>query len=396
MRQVKKVPGLLLAGVVAAVATVAGGWFPVVGGPVFGVVIGVLVAAVRRPGARFQPGIATASRFVLQLAVVILGCQLSLARVVEVGGGSLPVMVGSLAACLGAAYLVGRRLGIGGDLRTLIGVGTGICGASAIAAVTPVIGAAGAEVAYAISTIFLFNIAAVLLFPFLGHLLGMGQHAFGLFAGTAVNDMSSVVASATTYGDEAGQYAVVVKLTRTLLIIPICLGLAALARRRAAATAAAPARPARATAAAHPAQATAPAHPAPAAAPAPRPQAAASAQEARSAQATHPAPPAHTTHRSRHTPGTARANVFALVPWFLVGFLLTALANTVGLVPAAAHHGLNTLSVFLITVALSAIGLSTDLGALRRAGPRPLLLGAVLWGVVTVTSLCLQFLTASW
>nr|BFD83626.1 hypothetical protein StreXyl84_30270 [Streptomyces sp. Xyl84] len=387
MRQVKQVPGLLLAVVVAAVATVAGGRFPVVGGPVFGVVIGVLVAAVRRPGARFQPGIATASRFVLQLAVVILGCQLSLGRVVEVGGGSLPVMVGSLAACLGAAYLVGRRLGIGGDLRTLIGVGTGICGASAIAAVTPVIGAAGAEVAYAISTIFLFNIAAVLLFPFLGHLLGMGQHAFGLFAGTAVNDMSSVVASATTYGDEAGQYAVVVKLTRTLLIIPVCLGLAALARRRAAATAAVPAEPA---------QADAPAHRTPAAAPVPPPRPVARVQPAHSGQATRPAQAAHATHRSQHTPGTARSNVFALVPWFLVGFLLTALANTVGLVPAAAHHGLNTLSVFLITVALSAIGLSTDLGALRRAGPRPLLLGAALWCVVTVTSLCLQFLTGSW
>ncbi|MEU5089164.1 putative sulfate exporter family transporter [Streptomyces sp. NPDC021356] len=342
MKDVKCAPGLLLAVAVAGAATVVGGWLPVVGGPVSGVVIGVLVAAVRRPGERLRPGIATASRFVLQLAVVILGCQLSLARVVEVGGGSLPVMVGSLAACLGAAYLVGRRLGIGGDLRTLIGVGTGICGASAIAAVTPVIGAASAEVAYAISTIFLFNISAVLLFPFLGHLLGLSQHAFGLFAGTAVNDMSSVVASATTYGDEAGQYAVVVKLTRTLLIIPVCLGLAALARRRAAVTA------------------------------------------------------AGTAHPAQRTSGAPRPNVFALVPWFLVGFLLTALANTVGLVPAAAHHGLNTLSVFLITVALSAIGLSTDLGGLRRAGPRPLILGAVLWGVVTVTSLALQFVTASW
>jgi uncharacterized integral membrane protein (TIGR00698 family) len=274
-----------------------------------------------------------AGRFVLQLAVVLLGCQLSLARVVQVGGSSLPVMVGSLAACLGAACLLGRGLGIGGDLRTLIGVGTGICGASAIAAVTPVIGAASTEVAYAISTIFLFNITAVLLFPVLGHLLDMSQHAFGLFAGTAVNDMSSVVASAATYGDEAGQYAVVVKLTRTLLIIPVCLGLAASARRRAAGRAA----------------------------------------------------------------GTAASlNVFALVPWFLIGFLLTALANTAGLIPAAAHHGLNTLAVFLITVALSGIGLSTDLGALRRAGPRPLLLGACLWCVVTVTALALQYLTASW
>ncbi|AQW56100.1 hypothetical protein SHXM_09563 [Streptomyces hygroscopicus] len=132
---------------------------------------------------------------------------------------------GTLVVCLAAAYWIGSGLGIVDDLRTLIGVGTGIRGASAIAAVTPVIGAAGVEVSYAVSTIFLFNVAAVLAFPFLGHLLGMHQHAFGLFAGTAVNDMSSVVAAATTYGAPTAGYAVVVKLTRTLMIIPICLGL---------------------------------------------------------------------------------------------------------------------------------------------------------------------------
>ncbi|MFI1533158.1 YeiH family protein [Streptomyces anandii] len=336
-RLTRRLPGLALCVAVAAAATVVGTWLPVVGGPVAGIVAGVLIAAVRRPGERLQPGITTASRSVLQLAVVVLGCQLSLTQVVEVGGTSLPVMVGSLVACLTAAYFLGRRLGIGRDLRTLIGVGTGICGASAIAAVTPVIGAASAEVAYAVSTIFLFNIAAVLVFPFLGHLLGLGQHAFGLFAGTAVNDMSSVVASATTYGDEAGQYAVVVKLTRTLLIIPVCLGLAALAdRRRAAAHLAVPAGPAPA----------------------------------------------------------GRVNVLKLVPWFLVGFLLTAAANTAGLIPDRAHSGLSTLSVFLITVALSAIGLSTDTARLRRAGHRPLLLGGCLWVVVSVTGLCLQYLSA--
>ncbi|MGW4102557.1 YeiH family protein [Streptomyces sp. NPDC004976] len=189
---------------------------------------------MRRPGKRFRPGVTTASKFVLQLSVVLLGCRLSLTQVVRVGGSSLPVMLGSLAACLTAAYFLGRRLGIGRDLRTLIGVGTSICGASAIAAVTPVIGAASVEVAYAVSTIFLFNIAAVLVFPILDRLLDMSQQAFGLFAGTAVNDTSSVVAAAT-YGDEAGQYAVVVKLTGTLLIIPICLWLAALTRRRASA-----------------------------------------------------------------------------------------------------------------------------------------------------------------
>ncbi|MGX4689102.1 YeiH family protein [Streptomyces sp. JNUCC 63] len=327
-----RLPGLALAAGIAVVATALGRPAPLVGGPVAGIVLGVLVAVVVRPGARLRPGIAFAGRGVLQAAVVVLGAQMSLGQVLRVGVGSLPVMIVTLAACLAAAYWIGRRLGIVGDLRTLIGVGTGICGASAIAAVTPVIGAAEAEVAYAVSTIFVFNIAAVLTFPVLGHLLGMSQHAFGLFAGTAVNDMSSVVAAATTYGGPAADHAVVVKLARTLLIIPICLGLAALARRR-----------------------------------------------------------ARTPAGTDGTPGPVR--VGRLVPWFLVGFLVLASANTAGLVPSGAHGPLGTLAVFLITVALSAIGLSTEPARLRRTGPAPLLLGGCLWLVVTVTSLAAQFLT---
>jgi uncharacterized integral membrane protein (TIGR00698 family) len=334
-----RIPGLALAVAIAAVATVAGHFAPIVGAPVTGIVIGVVLAMVISPGARLKPGIATASKPVLQLSVVILGSQLSLAEVVKVGVTSLPVMVGTLAICLAAAYLIGRWMGIVGDLRTLIGVGTGICGASAIAAVTPVIGAAGVDVAYAVSTIFLFNVTAVLTFPLLGHLLGLSQHSFGLFAGTAVNDMSSVVAASTTYGAAAANYAVVVKLTRTLLIIPICVGLAFLTGRTARNTADDPA-----------AGSTSPAH---------RP----------------------------------RLRLRRLVPWFLVGFLLVAAANSAGLIPADSHRALSAISVFLITTALSAIGLSTDLPGLRTAGPRPVLLGGVLWVVVTASSLGLQFLT---
>jgi uncharacterized integral membrane protein (TIGR00698 family) len=212
------------------VATGFGRLAPVLGAPIIGVVLGVLGRrlAVR---AALAPGVRMASRAVLPLAVVLLGAQLSLHQVAHVGLTSLPVMAATLAACLALAVVVGGRLGIDRDLRTLIGVGTGICGASAIAAVTPVIRARNPHVAYALSTIFLFNILAVLTFPPLGHLLGLSQHAFGVFAGTAVNDTSSVVAAATTYGPAATQTAVVVKLTRSLLIIPICFGLAALSRR---------------------------------------------------------------------------------------------------------------------------------------------------------------------
>ena len=336
-----RVPGLTLAVSIAAVATVIGRFVPLVGGPVTGIVIGLGLAVLLKPGLRLQPGITTASKFVLQLSVVVLGSQLSMAQIAQVGLESLPVMLGTLVVCLIAAYLLGRWLGIIGDLRTLIGVGTGVCGASAIAAVTPVIGAVSVDVAYAISTIFVFNIAAVLTFPLIGHLLGMSQHAFGLFAGTAVNDMSSVVATATTYGGAAANFAVVVKLVRTLMIIPICLGLAAWAGHRLKTKE--------------------------------RVHAGAGAKAA--------------------APARARINIFRLVPWFLIGFLVIAGINTVGLIPASAHAGLSTISVFLITVALSAIGLSTNLSGFRQAGAKPLILGALLWIIVTLTSLGLQYAT---
>ncbi len=226
------VPGLALAVAVAAVATVVGEHVPLVGSAVPGAVIGAVIALVIKPGDRLAPGLKYASSFVLQCSVVLLGTQLSIAQAARVGVASLPVMLGTLAVCLSAAWLYGRLLGIPRDLRTLIGVGTGICGGSAIAAVSPVIEAASTDVAYAISTIFLFNIAAVLIFPLIGHAIGMSQQSFGLFAGTAVNDTSSVVATATTYGAAAANHAIVVKLVRTLMIIPICLGLAGLTARR--------------------------------------------------------------------------------------------------------------------------------------------------------------------
>jgi uncharacterized integral membrane protein (TIGR00698 family) len=345
-------PGFALALAIAVVATIVGQYVPLIGTAVPGAVIGAVIAIVVRPGARFAAGVKWASTFVLQCSVVLLGAQLSITEAARVGVSSLPVMLGTLVICLAAAWLYGRLLGVPGDLRTLIGVGTGICGGSAIAAVSPVIESASTDVAYAISTIFLFNIAAVLVFPLLGHALGMSQRSFGLFAGTAVNDTSSVVATATTYGTAATSHAVVVKLVRTLMIIPICLGLAALTTRKQQ-------RPAIATA---PAAAEVPA-----------------------------CPPPAVVAPARMSPRRA----VKLVPWFLIGFVLVAAVNSCGIIPAAAHSPLEHASVFLVSVALSAIGLSTNVTALRKAGARPLLLGALLWITVATASLGLQALSGT-
>ncbi|MGZ3507671.1 MAG: YeiH family protein [Vulcanimicrobiaceae bacterium] len=216
-------PGLFLSLAIAIVAFALGRLVPLVGAPVFGIVLGMVVASVRKPGAVFIPGVKFASKQLLQFSIVVLGVNLSLSQILRSGWHSLPVMLGTLVITLCAAYFVGRLLGIERDLRRLIGVGTAICGGSAIAALSTVIEASEADIAYAISTVFLFNVVAVLVFPPLGHLLKLSQEAFGLWAGTAINDTSSVVAAGFAYGHAAGTEAVIVKLTRTTLIVPIVL-----------------------------------------------------------------------------------------------------------------------------------------------------------------------------
>ena len=196
---------------------------PIVGGPVFGIVLGMLVALPRAPAPVFTPGIRFASKQLLQLSIVVLGATLQLGEVVGSGLHSLPVMLGTALVTLTAAYVFGKMLGIDRDLRRLLGVGTTICGGSAIAALSSVIDVSETDVAYAISTVFLFNVAAVLTFPWIGHVLQLSGHAFGLWAGTAINDTSSVVAAGYVYGREAGNEAVIVKLTRTTLIIPLVM-----------------------------------------------------------------------------------------------------------------------------------------------------------------------------
>jgi uncharacterized integral membrane protein (TIGR00698 family) len=228
-------PGLVAAVALAIVARLVGDRFPTVGAPVAAIVGGVLIATMRPPRPVLRPGLALASRPVLQVSVVLLGLNLSFRQVFTVGGDSLPVMVGTFAAAGAAAWLASKRLRLAGDLPLLIGVGTAVCGASAIAATSTTIAARSADVAYALTTVFVFNVAAVLTFPAFGHLFGMSQESFGVWAGTAINDTSSVVAASTAYGDQAASTAVVVKLTRTLAIVPICIVLAAL-RRRATAT----------------------------------------------------------------------------------------------------------------------------------------------------------------
>ncbi|MCA9529045.1 MAG: putative sulfate exporter family transporter [Myxococcales bacterium] len=325
-----RLPGVSLAVGIAAVAMVLGRFAPVIGAPVFGIALGIAVRHFLAPDERFSPGIHFGGATVLQWSIITLGFGLSLTEVVKTGLESLSVTVVTVSAAFVSAWLLGRWLGVPDKLKILIGVGTAICGGSAIAAVTPVIRPDDEDTVFAISTIFLFNVVAVLLFPLLGHLLQMSDLGFGLWAGTAINDTSSVVAAGYTYSQAAGDYATIVKLTRATLIIPVCLTLAvgaAMAQKRAA----------------------------------------------RSAGAAH------------------RVDLAKIFPWFILWFLVASGVRTAGLIPVAIQPALHLLAEALIVVALTSIGLSSNLRSMRTTGARPIVLGLGVWVAVTVSSLGVQW-----
>lgn len=229
----KKISGIALTFVIAVSAWFIGKMIPVIGSPVIGILFGMIVAFWKRP-AVLDDGIKFTSKKLLQYSIILLGFEMNLYNVFQVGSQTLLLMVFTLTAAFLTAYFAGKALKISGNTKTLIGVGTAICGGSAIAATAPVIKADDEEVAHSISTIFLFNVIAAFLFPFLGHVFGMSDYHFGLWAGTAINDTSSVVAAGYTFSDEAGNLAVIVKLTRTLMIVPVTLVLAVFTSRKTA------------------------------------------------------------------------------------------------------------------------------------------------------------------
>lgn len=231
----KNVKGILLCLVLAIPCWFLGQAVPVVGGPVFGILAGMLITLLLKDKTQFQSGITFLSKKVLQYAVILLGFGLNLSVILETGKQSLPIILATISTSLIIAYVLHRIMHVPGKISTLVGVGSSICGGSAIAATAPVIDADDEEVAQAISVIFFFNMLAALFFPALGALLGFSTtsgEAFGIFAGTAVNDTSSVTAAASTWdslyqlGTQTLDKAVTVKLTRTLAIIPITLVLA--------------------------------------------------------------------------------------------------------------------------------------------------------------------------
>ena len=222
--------------IIAIPAWYLGRLVPVIGGAVFAICFALIIGSVYKP-TRCVSGIKFTGKKILQYSIILLCFEMQFHTVLAVGSSSLFVMLFTVSAALITGAVMYRFLRVTEKQAVLISIGTYICGGSAIAASAPVINASDEDIAQSISTIFLFNIIAVIIFPAIGRLIGLSDEGFGLWAGTAVNDTSSVVAAAAAWSEAAGNdtsltLATIVKLTRTLLIIPITVVLAIYTARR--------------------------------------------------------------------------------------------------------------------------------------------------------------------
>ena len=365
--------GILVRLVMAVPCRLLGQRFPIVGGPVFGILAGMIVTLLWHDKSAAQPGISFVSKKVLQYAVILLGFGMNLSVIWQTGKQSLPIILVTITTSLVVSWLLHKLMHIPGKISTLVGVGSSICGGSAVAATASVIDADDEEVAQAISVIFFFNMLAAIFFPALGALLGFSTtngEAFGIFAGTAINDTSSVTAAASTWdslyglGSQTLDKAVTVKLTRTLAIIPITLVLAIVMARKenAAGAGAAVAGPGT--------DGLAVSDPAANAAAAPT--------------------------GARLLGGFSLKRAF---PTFILLFLAASVITTVAVAAgadAAAFAPLKALSKFFIVMAMAAIGLNTDLVKLVRSGAKPILMGLICWICIAAASLAMQHMLGLW
>ena len=295
------------------------------GASIIALFMGTIINSFFHP-AWMKPALKFASKRILKAAIVLLGASLSVSTIMSVGKMTFLVMIFTFAMCFGGGYFIRKLFGLNWKLSNLISAGTGICGGSAVAAIAPVIDADDKDIAFAMSSTFLFDMVMIALYPLMGQALGMSDIAYGIWAGTSVNDTASVVASGYAFSEAAGDFATMVKLTRTIAIIPTVLVFAWIGVRM--------------------------------------------------------------KKKEMQAAGNgAKVNIMKIIPWFIGGFLLLAIINSVGLIPAAVSGIMKTASKFLMVTALAAIGLNTSLTDFKKAGLKPMFYGITIDTLVTLTAL---------
>ena len=295
------------------------------GASIIALFTGTIINSFFHP-AWIKPALKFTSKKILKAAIILLGASLSVSTIVSVGKMTFFVMIFTFAMCFGGGYVIRKLFGLNWKLSNLISAGTGICGGSAIAAIAPVIDADDKDIAFALSSTFLFDMAMIALYPLMGKALGMSDIAYGIWAGTSVNDTASVVASGYAFSEAAGDFATMVKLTRTIAIIPTVLVFAWIGIRI-------------------------------------------------------------KKKEMLASGGGKKVNMMKIIPWFIGGFLLLAVANSLGCIPAAVSGVMKTASKFLMVTALAAIGLSTSITDFKKAGLAPMFYGITIDTLVTLTAL---------
>lgn len=323
--------GIMLCLVIGVPAWLLGRMFPLIGAPVFSIIVGASTALLIGNKEPFNSGVAFTSKKILQYAIILLGFGLDLSVLVSTGLESLPIIVTTISIALLTAFLLHKFMHMSSNISILIGVGSSICGGSAIVAASSVIDSNDEEIAQAISVIFFFNVIAALTFPTIGGFLGMSNHGFGIFAGTAINDTSSVTAAAAAwdalYEADTLTAAAVVKLTRTLAIIPITLVLALYCSKK------------------------------------------------------------------DQREGSNKVRLSKIFPSFIVYFVAASIVTTICVtmgIPYGVFMPLKSLSKFFIVMAMAAIGFNTNLPKLVRTGGKPLFMGLCCWLGITFSSLLMQ------
>ncbi len=296
----------------------------ILGASIIALFMGTIINSFFHPD-WIKPSLKFTSKRILKVAIILLGASLSVKTVMSVGKMTFFVMVFTFAMCFGGGYFVRKIFGLNWKLSNLISAGTGICGGSAIAAIAPAIDAEDKDIAFALSSTFLFDMVMVALYPIMGKLLGMSDIAFGIWSGTSVNDTASVVASGYAFSEAAGDFATMVKLTRTIAIIPTVLVFAYIGTR--------------------------------------------------------------IKQKEMQSSEGKKVNILKIVPWFICGFLALAIVNSIGLIPAEVSGVLKGTSKFLMVTALAAIGLGTSLTDFKKAGLAPMFYGITIDTLVTLTAL---------
>lgn len=333
-KAVKLLPGFALALAIAAIAKLLESLLPIhlIGASVIALFIGMIINYFWKPNELFSTGLKFTSKKILKFAIILLGASLNIGIVLNVGRMSLCVMVFTLFTCFGIGYFVGKALKINWKLSNLISAGTGICGGSAIAAIAPAIDADDSDIAYAMSATFLFDMAMIVLFPIMGKAMGLSDMAYGLWSGTAVNDTSSVVAAGYAFSEAAGDFATMVKLTRTLAIIPTVIIFALINARLK------------------------------------RKEAGVNGETVK-----------------------AKFSLTKIIPWFILGFIALAIINSFGVIPAAVSSGMKDVSKFLMVAALAAIGLNTSFKDMKKSGFAPMLHGFIISALVVIVAIAVEY-----